>query len=263
MLLRNSQWKKIELVPGWLDYRNAQLFVTLSSSRLLGAGNFLEVGVFFGKSAVAMGYGRNNDEKIVLIDPFETILIPSNNYDENSQVSLYKDLTLTKMLNFFSFAHKLHPEIHVGSSKDILPQITDQFKFIHLDGAHNYIDVKKDIEYSLKLLSKRSILVFDDYMHSEYPGVTKAINEAIVGDLIIPILNAGKLYCARADTFSEINSLIEKILIEDNFKITRISRSSKKDPFIQIIDFPKIPKQYNYFYRRLLTAFLIRKKILF
>jgi hypothetical protein len=79
MILRNSHWKKIELVPGWLDYRNAQLFVTLSSSSLLGTGNFLEVGVFFGKSAVAMGYGRNNDEKIVLIDPFETILIPSNN----------------------------------------------------------------------------------------------------------------------------------------------------------------------------------------
>jgi hypothetical protein len=260
MILRNSHWKKIELVPGWLDYRNAQLFVTLSSARLLGTGNFLEVGVFFGKSAVAMGFGRNNDEKIVLIDPFETILIPSNNYDENSQISLYQDLTLAKMLNFFNFAHKFHPEIHMGSSKDILPQISDKFKFIHLDGAHNYLDVKKDIEYSLNLLSKRSILVFDDYMHSEYPGVTKAINEAIEDGLITPILNAGKLYCCPPSSFTDLSSSIEKNLIEDGFKVDRVMKQSSLDPYFQITEYPKSPKAYFYFYRRLLTAYLIRKK---
>jgi hypothetical protein len=260
MILKKSQWKKIELVPGWLDYKNAQLFITLSNPRLLGIGNFLEIGVFFGKSAVAIGYAKQDKEKIVLIDPFESLVNPSNNFNEDSQISLYQDLTLKKMLNFFKFAHKFNPETYIGSSKDILPKMTQKFKFIHVDGAHNYLDVKMDIEYSLQLLSYRSLIVFDDYSHADYPGVTEAINEAIEEGIIVPLLNTGKLYCCQPTSHADLSNLIEKYLNEDGFKVVKNLKRSIFDPFFQIEEYPKPPKAYSYFYRRLLTAYLIRKK---
>jgi hypothetical protein len=259
MLLRKFQWKKIELVPGWLDYKNAQLFLTLTDPQLLGIGNFLEIGVFFGKSSVAIGYAKNDEEKIVLIDPFETLIDPSSNFDENSQISLYQDLTLKKMLNFFKFAHKEQPEILIGSSKDILPMLPYKFKFIHVDGAHNYVDVKKDIYFSLELLSEIHIIVFDDYMHSEYPGVTQAINEAIEDGTFVPLLNAGKLYCTKPASFSILSLSIEKILNDDKFKVSKVERKSSLDPIFQLKSYPEAPLPFNYLIRRFITAYLMRK----
>ena len=67
-----------------------------------------------------------------------------------------------------------------GDSNIALKQINNQkFDYIFLDGGHHYSTVKSDLLGSEKLINSKGIIMCDDYIHDEAPGVKKAIDEFV------------------------------------------------------------------------------------
>jgi len=258
MRLKSRQYRKIELVPGWLDFANAELMYEFACNReILGAGNVLEVGTFFGKSAIALAYGLNQGETITVVDPFGTVIFDSNaSFDISNQNNLFRNLTLKKFRNFYNFAHSKPPIVLVGLSRSILPKLKEKYKIIHIDGGHSYQDVKDDIRFSLKLLAEKSLIIFDDYGHGDYPGVKAAVDEAISAEQIIPIIFLGKLYAATPEFADELIKDTEKYL--SGFKVVKNTDSDIFKAKLSVNAIYKEPKKYPYIIRRILTAVLSR-----
>jgi hypothetical protein len=255
--LTKKQWKKIELIPGWLDFSNAEFMYQLTkNSKILGGGNVLEIGSFFGKSATCLGYGLNMGETISVIDPFGTIKFDDTDFETDDQNTLFRDLTLKKFKNFYAFSHKKSACIHIGLSKDILPKLKGEYKLCHIDGGHSYQVVKQDISDVLKLLSKKSLIIFDDYENIAYPGVKKAVDEFILLGILIPIINLGKLYVSKPDFTEE---LVEAILNNlSGFKVDRRLEIDLLSPKLEVKIKYEEPRSYPYIIRRILTAYLSR-----
>jgi predicted O-methyltransferase YrrM len=258
MQLNNSHYKKIELIPGWLDFPNAQLLYELASNpKLIGQGDILEIGAFFGKSAACLGYGLKDNERLTVIDSFGTIQFDSNSDVESiNQNIFYRDLTEKKFRNFYAFAHKKPANVVVGLSSDILPKLSEKFKLVHIDGGHSYQDVKIDIINTLKLLTQKSMIVFDDYGHIDYPGVKKAVNEAIQSAIIVPIVYLGKLYATTPEFATELIENMEMNL--SGFKVIRNSKQGIFEPKLELFSIFVEPKKYSYTIKRIITAFLSR-----
>jgi hypothetical protein len=258
MKLTRSQYKKIELIPGWLDYKNAELMYELvSNPKILGGGNVLEVGTFFGKSATCLAYGLRDDESLTVVDPFGTFQFELDKGVETAdQNILFSSLTEKKFKNFYSFAHRKLPTIHVGLSRNILPGLQQRFKLIHIDGGHSYEDVKTDILLSLNLLSEKSIIIFDDYNNIQFPGVKIAVDEAIKSGQLTPMIHCGKLYACRPEFASE---LVTKIVSHLNgFNSVKKTNLDLLTPRLESTIKHREPKGYNYITRRILTAILSR-----
>lgn len=256
--LTAKQYKKIELVPGWLDYVNAELMYELvSNPNILDKGNILEVGSFFGKSAVCLAYGLREGETLTVVDPFGTVEFHTDKDAETAnQNMLFRNLNVKKFKNFYSFSHKKPPTIHIGLSKNVLPILNGKFKAIHIDGGHSYEDVKNDVEMSLNLLSKKGLVIFDDYAHVEFPGVKIAVDEAIKSGQITPIIFSGKLYACRPEFAPELVSNIVSHL--NGFNSVKKTKLDLLTPLLESTIKHREPKSYNYITRRILTAFLSR-----
>jgi hypothetical protein len=54
---------------------------------------------------------------------------------------------------------------------------TDRFRFVHVDGAHEKAIALHDIRLAARHLADGGLIVVDDYMHFEYPGVSQAVDE--------------------------------------------------------------------------------------
>jgi hypothetical protein len=258
MRISDRHYKKIELIPGWLDFQNAQLLYELASNPdLIGEGNILEIGAFFGKSAACLGFGLKNNEVLTVIDSFGTIKFDTNTGVESiNQNDFYINLSEKKFRNFYAFSHKKPPNVLVGLSADILPKLNEKFKLVHIDGGHSYQDVKIDINNTLKIISEKSMIIFDDYGNEDFPGVKSAVNEAILTKKLIPIIYLGKLYTSTPEFASE---LIVNIM--DNlsgFKTLKNLNENILEPRIEITNRYQEPKKYNYVIRRILTSILTR-----
>ena len=67
------------------------------------------------------------------------------------------------------------PQTTTGAMK-ILKDLKISPTFIHVDAAHEYLEVKKDIEQAFDILSPGGIMVCDDYCKG-WQGVVKAVDE--------------------------------------------------------------------------------------
>lgn len=254
--LNKKQWKKIELIPGWLDFPNAELMYELSHNLKILSGNILEIGSFFGRSATCLGYSLNSGETITVVDPFGTIKFGDTDFETSNQNGLFRNLTEKKFKNFYAFSHKKPAVIHIGLSKEILPELKEKYKLCHIDGGHSYKDVKQDIQNVLKLLSDKSVIIFDDYGNVNHPGVKEAVDEFILDGILIPIIYLGKLYVTKPDFVDELIENISNNLI--GFDVNRSSEMDTLNPKLKLTIKYKEPRSYPYVIRRILTAYLSR-----
>ena len=258
MKLTNRQWRKIELIPGWLDYKNAQLMYSISTnSNFCVKGNILEIGAYYGKTSALLTYSLKDLETITCVDTFgmTPLTVESESNSEN-QNFYYESLTLKRFNRFHKWATRKNVNTLIGISYQVLPTINQRFRLIHIDGGHTYEDVKFDITHSINLLNSDGMIVFDDYMNETWPGVKKAIDEFLEQGTLIPLINLDKLYCclpAYSDLF--VNKLLRELI---GFEVIRNNQVSKLEPLLKVSMNYKQPKGYPYLYRRLLSAILSR-----
>lgn len=146
-------------------------------------GDFIEIGSFYGKSALALGWAaKKNNYNLLCIDPWETI----NKVQEEVHKSIYlrseiklnstlkktfisnSHLILNGTLNYFqgysNDAFECYKNEGFFSSPEFgNTQFKKEISYLHIDGSHDYQYVKSDIIKWSQYLLPGAWMVIDDY----------------------------------------------------------------------------------------------------
>lgn len=184
-------------VPGWFLEVDARLFVGVDSLQLARGirGDLLEIGVYYGKSAILLGYCVRRGEHLMVCDVFEEV----GGLAEESvaeHITYHAHLRQAEFERHYRRFHRELPEIVAAPSTSLdRDQLARRFRLIHIDGGHAYEVVREDILTARRLLGKGGVVVLDDWSQPHCPGVALALwEEYLRGELIPLCLTGTKLY---------------------------------------------------------------------
>lgn len=192
-----------ELVPGWFDEVDAAVLRGVDRvQRSAGiTGDLLEIGAFFGKSAILLGYLLGPEERLVVCDLFTTEgLDPAVDTDAGA----YEGLTRAAFEQNYACFHNRPPTAIARPSTE-LPEagLGRDFRLVHIDGSHRYEIARQDISNALDILVDGGVVVLDDYLTLPHAlGVAAALWQAVTDGQLVPVLATyRKLYaCAPGAT---------------------------------------------------------------
>ncbi len=156
---------------------------------------FLEIGVFHGVTArnvCELLYKiHGNDFKYIGLDLFEENtenkdeIIPNTKFSNPFKTiyfnyikrqNPYSKEAVEDLLNKF----KNNISLIKGNSNIILKKIDlSKIDYVFLDGGHDYLTVKNDLNCCIDVINQNGTILCDDYDLSYAPGVKKAIDEFI------------------------------------------------------------------------------------
>lgn len=151
----------------------------LNQLNLTGKG--LELGVFEGKfSKTLLKYWQG--KKLYLVDAWG----PVENYEDKSHqtnLTLAKHCLSTTLSNIFEFNDRV-TMIRTKSHEAAEMFQDESLDFIYIDAAHDYYNVKKDLEMWWSKIKKGGLFCGHDYTENvpkEFfdAGVVKAVNEFV------------------------------------------------------------------------------------
>jgi hypothetical protein len=209
-----------------LNFQDALITQILLKEQIIHkcVGNFLEIGTYQGKYTLLCGrFFSNQTEVLFLNDVFNSLGEVSldnkaeilSSYGSLSKATLLKNLEIYEFRNF---------KILEMSSINLNPKDFDStFRFIHIDGSHQFNNVKKDLEFSSQVIDKdRGIIVVDDYRATHTPGVSKAIWASEVEKELIPlILGPTKVYFVPKESNWDLNR-IHSLLAQYGIQVKKI-----------------------------------------
>jgi len=139
----------------------------LKGNNLIGA----EIGVYRGKHAKSM-LDTEKIKKLYLIDPYEK-------YSETNDL---KDLKETRE-KAYNLLKDEEVEFIYKKSEEVIKDIPDDLDFIYIDGAHDYDNIKKDIENYWNKVKVGGIFGGHDFgktwKEEDKNGVLKAVMEFV------------------------------------------------------------------------------------
>jgi predicted O-methyltransferase YrrM len=194
-------YQEIAAIPGWFHRMDMEVFrlLLLTTEDRLGGGDLAELGVYLGKSASLIGWGKRPGETFTVIDLFGEDAPAERNQAENQ--ASYADLTQEAFEKHYLTVHDTLPVVIRGPSSTIVDHAEHgTHRFVHVDASHLYTHVVDDIAAVRKLLKPGGVVVFDDYRSSHTPGVAAAVWRATAEDLRPFALTGNKLYATFDDS---------------------------------------------------------------
>ena len=156
---------------------------------------FLEVGVFHGVTArnvcELLSEIHGNNFKYIGLDLFEkndenkSEIIPSTNFSNPLKQIYFKYIKRQDPYTIEAvedLLKKFRNNVHLikGNSNKILKKINmSKIDYVFLDGGHDYVTVKNDLNNWSEVIDNNGTVLCDDYNLSYAPGVKKAIDEYI------------------------------------------------------------------------------------
>jgi len=184
-------------VPGWFLDVDATLFIGVDAvQRALGPhGDLLEIGVFYGKTSIMLGYLARPTDAVVCCDVFEDTQGLSDE-GEFEHDTYHRALQRTQFERHYLRFHPTLPAIIAAPSSTIDADAwMGRFRLIHIDGGHEYGVVREDIRLARRMLAPGGVVIFDDWCQPHCAGVGMAVWEEYVrGDLIPLALTDTKFY---------------------------------------------------------------------
>jgi len=147
-------------VPGWFQMPAICIWDSLLAfqSRSMVRGNFLEIGVWMGRSALLSTLHSSDDEECVFVDP-----LPMD--EARAKLATIRDSGLHFLL---TTSRRLLPEMLPAS-------VPPSYRWIHIDGEHTGIAVEHDLALASSLLGERGIIVVDDFFSPAYPQIAFSV----------------------------------------------------------------------------------------
>ena len=162
-------------------------------------GDFIELGVFRGGSAILLAYAlkRARSPHILhLLDSWEGLPRPGTQdygttvrggeFRQASKESVERTLRRRRLLRFC--------KLYKGWFRDTLPHIPGPFSLAHID-CNLYEPAKEALVHVLPKMTKHGVVILDDYGTDErrrFPGVKKAVDECIANTNWQVVLLGGK-----------------------------------------------------------------------
>jgi hypothetical protein len=186
-------------VPGYL-FRGEHEFI-LEQAASAPPGDFVEIGVWFGKSASLLSgavVDRKRNEKVFCFDPFT---------NEGEERDRRNHVILHGLSNVFpSFVDNARrcdfyeQVIPIATLSTIaLPAMSLRIAFAFIDGAHDEASVLSDFDVVKPKLLPGAIVLFHDAIGSVYPGVMRAVETILSRDPTIRRIDktAGSIVAVR------------------------------------------------------------------
>jgi hypothetical protein len=184
-------------VPGWFYPLDFLAFVNVDRiQREAGYfGDVLEIGTYYGKSAILLGFLTARSEIFYACDAFmrdESLLDDNraenqNNYDGFTQADFE--------YHYLRFHDRLPRVFAMASSEIDVTRLEGTCRLVHLDGSHTYEVLRSDIRMAERVMGPGGVAVFDDVCRAYLPGAALAIWEAVLSHEFAPIcLTRSKLY---------------------------------------------------------------------
>jgi hypothetical protein len=194
--------KEFSGLPGWFWPDSVAIWDSLLSYQTASGkcGNFLEIGVFKGKSAAMAALHCRANEVYVLVDPIiqpqarttMDILKPDAVFFETDSVDFFRSgLTISN---------------------------ANKFRWIHIDGEHTGMAIANDLNIANSLVNQDGIVVLDDFFNAQYPQITAAAFEWISHhprQLQLFLVGDNKAYFCRLRAAHDYLSYIKDSLHKD------------------------------------------------
>ncbi|HEY0790884.1 MAG TPA: class I SAM-dependent methyltransferase [Chthoniobacterales bacterium] len=123
------------------------------------AGNLLEIGVYYGQSALLLAYHAKVSEHLVLVDPTDFV----ETARKNVEAAKAENVRIIKARS------------DDGSVRNLSQAYGRTFRWVHIDGDHRAEAVLNDLGIADKLLKAKGIICIDDFFSPRYPGITYAV----------------------------------------------------------------------------------------
>jgi Methyltransferase domain len=228
-------------VEGWLSLNDVLAFNAFNfvHETMTVKGDILEIGSFKGKSAIILANFLRDKERLFICDVFEDINLQEENLVEN--LNSYPNFVFDQFRRNFLRHVNLFPEILRFDSKELKSRIGNQrFRFIHIDGSHNYEWIRSDIDFSVNALIENGVIAIDDFRSAHTPGVALATWESVLENDVTPILLSGnKIYLSKKEWSAQLMMQISKTL--ESCQVEFAVEKLKSFSFLRLLT----PKNYD------------------
>lgn len=183
-------------VRGWFFvYDHALFHMIMRDLQQDVQGDVCEIGVAFGRSAIAVSNYRRQGDTMYLFDHFK---------EEERQEA---ENNITKYGTYTDVDWRL------GDTTVLTPDTLDikPIRFLHIDGSHEHGAVYKDLcNFSTKM-ADGGVIVMDDYNDQEYPGVNSGTLQFLFEnpDWVLFVIGQNKGYlCQRKHYDKYVNGVL-------------------------------------------------------
>src|SRR5579872_1866975 len=161
-------------IEGWFVYDAALMFMAYNQlARSAGVvGDTLEIGVYFGLSAIAIAALRGTGRKMYAIDLFEH---NESNVSTYGAGRVYRKAFEDNMQSMFGTTDFL-VVIAAASGQLSSENFSRSFSFCHIDGGHSPEETYSDLKFASDILLPGGLLALDDYFNPQNPGVCEGAN---------------------------------------------------------------------------------------
>ena len=162
-------FERMHALPGWFMPDAALMFMAyhqLASDRV-APGNTLEIGVFHGKSAIAVASLRGQAGTFTAIDVFDDLHARDGSSDD---VGL-KGAFLANMAAAFPTLEWLRTI--AAPSSTVRAEMLGPHSFCHIDGLHSAEATYSDMRLCADVVVPGGLVALDDYFNQRYPGVSE------------------------------------------------------------------------------------------
>ncbi|MDT5366954.1 MAG: hypothetical protein QOC62_1385 [Mycobacterium sp.] len=173
-------------IPGWFAPQDFTVFDAILAHQLEVdiKGELLEIGCYYGRSAIMMGYGLRENETLIACDMFENVMGQEDIPIEIRERWL-SDVHVDHFYSNWDRYHTRRPDVRMCDSA-LLDLDRDVLRFSHIDGSHSYQYVEKDIALVASHTGSSGVIAMDDYRFVRYPGVARAAWGAVERDVLHP-----------------------------------------------------------------------------
>jgi hypothetical protein len=215
---------RCEDVPGFLDALDAELFLRLGEVQAHRdtRGHLLEIGAWYGKSAIVLGSLKREDEELHVCDLFET---PPPTAAGRRELARQDAPSRAQFESAYERVHGELPLVHQCASSELSASDLgpNRFRFIHLDGSHRYEAVLADIALARELAADECVIVFDDFSNLGHLGVAAAVWPSVVSSEVEPFAcTPAKLYATlEKRRAAEYREAVETFASEHGTEVRR------------------------------------------
>ena len=166
--LRNC-FERLDPLQGWFFQDAAVLFTAYSQlvAEQGVRGNTLEIGVYHGKSAIAVASLRAESGTFTAIDVFDGL----EARDGSSHDVGLKAAFLANMAASFPTLDWLR--LIVAPSSTVRADALGPHSFCHIDGLHSAEGTFRDMELCADTVVPGGLVALDDYFNQRFPGVSE------------------------------------------------------------------------------------------
>lgn len=155
-------------------------------------GDFCELGVAFGKSAIGLSLLKKEEEKLYLYDFFKNGDISQENATS----------VIEKYGNYKNVEWRVQDLFKLTPEK---VNFENKLRLLHIDSCHQHSMVLKDLKNFTPHITDDGVICLDDFNDPEYPGVNTAVSQFINSvegkDWRIFAIGANKAYLCKEKYF--------------------------------------------------------------